>query len=345
MNGENNRSFGLCLYLNIFSIRKLILFLFFINIHTLAYSQVIKGRIFDKQTNEVVMFATVYFNGTFVGTCSNEQGRFELDISKNKSMPLTISAVGYYSTTLNNFSPKEISNIYLMPKLFDLKEVEVSDKSLVRKRKANLKLFKDEFLGTTTNANQCEIINENDISFDYQADIDTLKAFASKPIIIHNQALGYKITYYLDKFEYYKKSESVYFYGNIIFNEDIISDETQKEYYERKRSFAYQGSRMHFFRMLWTDNLKKTEFIIKNSQRTVLKYKNIVVQEANDIKFLSYEKYIEIGFNTSLSYIIFRKRQVYFDKNGYFDPSGIIWKGEMGNQRIADWLPYEYYIE
>ena len=33
---------------------------------------------------------------------------------------------------------------------------------------------------------------------------------------------------------------------------------------------------------------------------------------------------------------------VCFDKQGYFDPLGISWTGEMARQRIADLLPYDY---
>ncbi len=80
---------------------------------------------------------------------------------------------------------------------------------------------------------------------------DTLKAFALKPILIINKALGYNITYYLDKFEYYKPGNSFFFMGNIIFNEDS----TKKMLYERRRKNAFLGSRMHFFRALWTDDL------------------------------------------------------------------------------------------
>src|SRR5664280_3039543 len=88
------------------------------------------------------------------------------------------------------------------------------------------------------------------------SDKDTLKAFASKPILINNNALGYKITYYLDKFEYYKKDRSMFFAGNMIFNEDLGINETQKQLYGERRNEAYLGSRMHFFRALWADDLK-----------------------------------------------------------------------------------------
>jgi hypothetical protein len=54
--------------------------LLFSGLNIVAYNQVIKGTVFDKKTNEKIGFATLYFNGTFVGTYSDENGHFELDI-------------------------------------------------------------------------------------------------------------------------------------------------------------------------------------------------------------------------------------------------------------------------
>jgi hypothetical protein len=83
--------------------RRLTLLLIFINLSTSAFNQVIKGTILEEKIKKAICFATVYFNGTFVGTSSDENGHFELNISKNRLMPLTISAIGYYSVTLSDF--------------------------------------------------------------------------------------------------------------------------------------------------------------------------------------------------------------------------------------------------
>lgn len=325
--------------------RKFILFLLFICLQFVAYAQVIKGTILERKTKQPILYATIYFNGTFVGTTADEDGNFKLDISKNMAMPLTISAIGYYSTTINIIGTANPFIIYLKPKLFELQEVNIKDKSLVRRRRANLRMFKNEFLGTTSNAKDCEILNEKDISFNYESDKDTLIAFASEPIQIINKALGYKITYYLDKFEYYIRSRTVFFYGNIIFQEDVENDESRKIYYDKKRKLTYLGSRMHFFRSLWSDNLTPNKFSIKNIHTKKLKYKDIVIRPNNYRKYIKYHKTIQINFNSKFSFIVFLKEKAYFSEDGYFDPSGIYWKGEMGNQRIADWLPYEYQIE
>jgi hypothetical protein len=324
--------------------KKTILFLLLINFCSFTYSQIIKGTILDKSNDSRISFATIYLNGTYVGTNSDQTGYFELDITKYSSMPLTISALGYYSITLSDFSKDKPLIAYLTPKVFELDEVVVKSKSLSRERKEKLILFRNEFLGPTENGQNCEITNENDISFNYDSDKDTLKAFASKPLLINNRRLGYKITYYLDKFEYYKKTKSFFYQGTIIFNEDSISDKTQKQSIDRRRRYAYLGSRMHFFRELWTNNLSKSGFKILNSSDENLDYKNLVIQKDSLRKFLSYNEKIGIGYysRTPSSYIVFHKNEVFFDKNGYFDSSGVAWEGQMAKLRIGDLLPYEY---
>lgn len=324
--------------------RKYILLFLFTNFYLVAYNQVIKGAVLDKQTISTISFAAVYFSGTFVGTASDQDGNFVLDITKYTSMPLTISAVGYYSFTLTDFSTDEPYMIYLTPKVYEIKQVSIGAKSLVRERKANLKLFKKEFLGTSYNGKKCEIINEDDITFNYGSDVDTLKAFALNPIQIYNTALGYHITYFLDKFEFDKKNKITSFNGNIIVNEDLTLDETNKQSYERRRIRAYLGSYMHFFRTLWADDLRSTFFIIENSAGEGLKYKDVVIQGDNNNKYLRYTQNLNIYYHSDRSNICFLKQQVLFDQNGFFEASGTLWRGKMTLKRIADWLPYNYSV-
>ena len=331
--------------------KKFILIFLFANFNIVAYNQVIRGTVLENKTNSPI-FAAIYFSGTFVGTLSDLNGNFELDISKNASMPLTISSIGYYSVTLTDFLTYKPLIIYMTPKVYEVNEVVVSSKSLVKRRIANINLFKKVFLGSTDNARNCKIINENDITFNYDHDRDTLKAFASKPILIDNRSLGYKITYYLDRFEYYKKDRSMFFAGSLIYNEDLAIDETHKRLYEIRRKDTYLGSRMHFFRALWADDLESAGFKVKNSADKYLNYNDIVDDSLSDslnnhTKFLKYSKDLSILYDTRLTNIVFLKEKVYFDKDGYFDQTGmsIRWEGDMLDKRVGDMLPYTYKIE
>jgi len=330
--------------------RKIILVILFNVIFHGAYSQVIRGTICSEKTKSPISYASVYFNGTFAGTTSDINGNFKLDISDNTSMPLTFSAIGYYSNSIIKFSAIKSLQIYLEPKEYELKEAKVKSKSLVRKRKRYLALFRDEFLGTTLFAGDCKILNEKDITFNYYSDKDTIKAFALKPIVVDNMALGYKVTYYLDKFEYYKEKEATFFAGNIIFKENNATGFIQNQFDENRR-FSYLGSKTQFFKALWSNSLKNNEFKVtvlrslKMEFDITLNYKDIVVLDSKNNKYLKYPEPILINFSGRFSGVTFLKDYIYFDQTGYFDPAGINWTGDMSKKRIADWLPYEYSIE
>jgi hypothetical protein len=323
--------------------KKALLALLVLCLTTTVYGQLIKGIVLDEQTGSPVDYASVFFNGTFVGTTTNEKGGFELDVSKYRTRPLYISAVGYYPQVITDFNPAEIQRVLLKPRVFEIEEVSVVSKSLVRKRKACMRIFEHEFIGNTTNARRCYILNEEDITFNYASDKDTLKAYARRPLRIQNLSLGYDITYYLERFEYDRKNKTVLYTGSIIFNRDLVTDEESLKRYERKREYAYTGSGKHFFRVLWSNSLKSSGFEVKNYRTSdKLKYENIVTEEVSGRKYLHYGEELVIRYFDKLSYISFLKEKVYFEQDGFFDPTGIIWSGTIAKQRIADFLPYEY---
>ena len=259
-------------------------------------------------------------------------------------MPLKISAIGYYTATLTDYEYQGQSIVYLKPKVYEIGEAAVKSKSLTRKRKRNLRLFRAEFIGSSVNANNCVITNEEDITFNYGSDRDTLRVFTRKPIQVENKSLGYKVIYYLDIFEYYRRSRALFFSGEIKFIEDVNIEEPNKSYVIRREN-TYRGSRMHFFRSLWANELESNGFIFTNTSNNVVKPESIVVQSEDGYKHLTYSEQLIIGYNQKrYSEVSFLKDEVYFDESGYFDPAGINWEGDMANKRVADWLPYDYSI-
>lgn len=345
--------------------RKYILLFLFVIGYTIGYSQIVRGIILDSKTKTPISFASVYFKSTLAGTISDEKGYFELDRSKYPSMSITISCIGYYSFTLADFSTSQPIQIFLKSKEYEIKETVIKSKSLVKDRMRYMKKFKEEFLGKNENARKCKILNDSDITFDYYANKDTLRAFALKPILIENEALGYLVTSYLDKFEYSRKSKKVCLIGNIVFKE-YPTNKKKQMVYAKNRKNAYLGSRMHFFRSLSGNdsivdgfkiaNPSNESLLLKdlaagikitNSSYYYLHLKDIVVQDSLGNRYLSYPSGLKIIYpeGRGRTYISFLKKYVFFDKTGYFDSSGIAWDGTMGYQRIADWLPYEYTIE
>jgi hypothetical protein len=316
-----------------------------INTFIVGQAQTVRGIVLDKSDSVKINFASAYINGTYIGTNTDQNGYFELDITKHNSLPLTISALGYYSATLTNFATDKILEVYLTPKTFELKEVVVAAKSHAKERKVNLKLFRSQFLGSTANGQKCVIMNEDDITFVNTG--DSLKAFASKPILITNYGLGYKITYYLDEFEFDRQNGYFLYRGNAVFNEDMAAGMAQKKIFEKRRRTAYIGSIIHFFSSLWANSLESNGFSIRNSEGERIKYEDIVTIGTDFKKYLSHKGNLFIYFLSKPpdSYVELLKDKVFFDRVGYFDGSGVKIVGQMAQQRIGDLLPYDYKLK
>ena len=78
-------------------------------------------KLFDKQTNLPVSFATIKVLNSPKGTIAGEDGNFQLKIEPSDSVLIT--SVGYYSIIL---SGKNISTkLYLEPKIKQLSEITI----------------------------------------------------------------------------------------------------------------------------------------------------------------------------------------------------------------------------
>jgi hypothetical protein len=320
-----------------------------------GYSQIIRGTVLDATNKAPVTFATIYIDGSFVAVYSDQQGQFELNITGYTSMPIIVSALGYYSVTLKDIPAGKNLAIYMKPKVFEIKEVLVTAKGSKRQRAKNLRIFKSQFLGETFNATRCEIVNEDDIAVQNNKNSDTVKAYASKPIIIRNKALGYTVTYFLDRFEYCISDRLLDMKGNILFREGISVRNSQEKQFERRRQNTFKGSRIHFFRALWADRLTEEGFTL-NKTVQIVKYGDLQghidsIPEFLELKILICDDKLPVRYFVNYktkalgSAMIVNTQFVIFKQNGFFDGSAMIWEGEMAKQRVADWLPYEYKME
>ena len=338
-------------YGHIPDLKKLALLFAFSILCQFGNSQIIKGTILDGETKSPISYAVIYFDGTSVASYTDAKGSFRLDIRNNLSMPLTISALGYYSTNISDFSPGKDILVYLEPKIFEMRDISINARGNPQIRRENMAIFRREFLGRTRNAKECEIINEDDIRFITSSDKDTIRAICLKPLFIVNRGLGYKITYYLNKFEYIKSAYINQFIGNSLFDEDTISI-LEKQNFKARRDLAYFGSKMHFIRSLWHDDLKTDGYIVKNAKRQ-LSYRDLVRNQlitdtAQRKKNIYYSEAIPMILSIewrpgkAKSGIELSRNNIFFDKTGYYKGPGIIWHGEMAKQGIADLLPYDY---
>lgn len=170
----------------------------------------------------------------------------------------------------------------------------------------------------------------------------TVEASSDKPIILHNKALGFKITYYLEHFKHGPGTTS--FSGNYYFEPDTSLRGKYLNRVERRRREAYLGSRMHFIRSLYHGRIQQEGYTVLDYSAKDRDPIGLVVDDQNSRGIIIKSRLAVIykGETRTITYLDKKKDFTFIDKNGFYDPAGIMWSGGMANQRIGDLLPFEY---
>ena len=320
--------------------------------------QTIEGYIYDFKTKQPLESVSIYFDGTTIGTTTNKQGYFNIEISNTIEASLVISYIGYDTKILPKNKLNSLSSIFLTEKTTNLDEVVITNDDWSRERK--LRVFRNEFIGKTAEFNFCKILNEKDIRLKYNRHLNTLIAYADRPIIIKNKYLGYILYYDLIDFEVqYKKSipdnlniiHYVFFSGTCRFEE--LKAEPSKRHL-RARRIAYNGSTLDFMRSLVNNTLKENlfEVFIKGKDSdiyfpaTFKKAFKIVTNLNNFTVSLLDENVTTIRYNKfEQSTIEMKDGHDFFtvDTFGNYAPvNAITFGGEFGRKRISTMLPSNY---
>ncbi len=318
-----------------------------------THAQVVKGKVVDAATGNPIAQASVYLKALSKGTTSNARGEFVLYTNETK-IPLIISSIGYQPDTIDNYNGKTLI-IKLSPRAQVLREVVIGGKN----REKYMKIFLTEFIGSHNK--DCIISNPEVIKFTYHKETRILEAKVNQPLIIQNKKLGYKITYFLTAFSHSLTELETSYKGNYVFADDTLGlTPTEIKEIRKARDKAYYGSRMHFIRSVWADDLKKNKFfylytnlydlrinfifnnIINASKEQLLN--NIFTKIINPIGYFWYLPVTSIVYNgVDKSDVTFQSgtKNVVINANSY-NESNLLWSGKMGEQRVRDLLPVDF---
>ena len=91
----------------------------------ISFSQEIRGKVVDKETNKAVAFANVAIKGTKIGVTSDDRGMFSIKRNSKDSLFIEISFIGYKKES--KFIPidKEYIEIALTKESKELETVSV----------------------------------------------------------------------------------------------------------------------------------------------------------------------------------------------------------------------------
>lgn len=330
---------------------------------------IVKGRVLDDSTRAPLPFTNVFVSNSTIGAATDAAGKFELKGVPLGTQEFVASLVGYAPQTivlrLRDTTVYEME-FRLKPQAIQIPGVMVEAKE-PKEWKQNLQKFTGLFLGSTSNAAQCTMLNPEVLDFKADAETEQFTATAREPVIIENRAFGYRIEYFLDffterwrSFEFSPTWKSIEFIGRTRFTPLHPQNENEMKQWENNRRKAYYGSERHFL----------TALVQKSSQKEGFEVYSIMVGRLEDAiesrrgyrvdadtlltpgefwfeRKLSFQGLLQIVYDrggaSQISVIKLDRPPVVVYTNGLLvDPLGITTFGTWASHRTAEMLPTDY---
>lgn len=226
----------------------------------------VRGKVLGAPDKQGLGAASVFFSNTSVGVVTKADGSFVLGPVSNGRYDLVVSLLGYETAKQEvmvgaGVTPAEVV-VLLQPRATVLQEVVVQSYDKDGWNKWG-EFFLENLIGQTPNADQCQLLNKEAVKIKHSKSTNVLRAFADEPLIIENQALGYKLQYELSLFEYNFRTGVFYYQGYPLFIPMVASRPAQQKRWDRNREEAYQGSLMHFLRAVFRNKIAEEGFQVR----------------------------------------------------------------------------------
>lgn len=222
-------------------------------------SSVVRGRVVDAETNNPLPHTHVFVAQSMNGTVTDSTGRFYLDEVHPAAKRLYVSRVGHTNRAVAlEPTPGRTQDftLRLEPEVLKTPPVTVSaerDEEWYER----LDRFKRLFIGTSTYAEDCTLLNPEVLRFE-QKWWGKFEVRAEKPLVIENRALGYRLRYFLKEFE--ERGSVVRWDGEPLFEPLSPDDSMEAAQWRQNRREAYRGSLRHFLDALLDDRLEQEQF-------------------------------------------------------------------------------------
>jgi hypothetical protein len=324
--------------------------------------------------NTAIPGASVFIEGTTMGTQTDANGHFSLKNIPAGRHRLVASMVGYVpKMVLIDFPGKTSELTFSLEEdnktLAEVRVVGTQDKTWEKQFRA----FEKGFLGESYSKKEVYITNREVVDFTENEEAFTAKA--TQPLQIVNKTLGYKITYFMDNFE--KTNSLTAYKGLASFEKLVPEDARQERRWQRNRVEAYEGSMKHFLKALvenrleeegfnayllkpeYLNNLRRGLFFDRNNERHVaFKAADLRgVTSTEGLTTLEWRIPMEIVFNKKrvarpifmdapYPYtILIPKGLIQVTNTGdIMNPYSIEMRGDMGKIGMADLLPLDFDI-
>ncbi|MCU7494964.1 MAG: carboxypeptidase-like regulatory domain-containing protein [Ignavibacteria bacterium] len=213
------------------------------------------GRILDDISGKAIANVNVYLSNSLLGTVTNDSGYYIITGIHDGTYEAVASFMGYESMS-QVVTFDEIKNLKkdfrLKQKTYILNDVNITAANANDWRQ-NYALFCELFLGKSDFAKECEIENKEQIDLKWES-FDVLTAKCSVPLIIVNNALGYRINCVLEQFRWDKANKMVNYVVKPGFSLLEPQEATDTLKWKQNRLRAYEFSIERFLGSLISDN-------------------------------------------------------------------------------------------
>ena len=209
--------------------------------------RVLAGRVADAETGAPLAAAHVFLAHSTRGTTTADDGTFRLGAVPAGAHEVAVSMLGYalHVYDLAADAPDSLFlDVRLHPAVLPLGAIEVAAERPPSWH-ASLDLFLRLFLGETENAARCTLHNPEVLVFEGDPAAGHLRAEATAPLLVENQALGYLISFHLVEFA--TDGETVRYRGLPHYADLEPRNRREERRWRRRRRDAYEGSPQHFF--------------------------------------------------------------------------------------------------
>jgi len=281
-----------------------------VSITTFGQRLLLTGSVKDK-SGQILPGTGIYVSGYKIATVADNNGNYVL-LLKPGNYDVLFQLIGYKALNKNMViadQPVQL-DVILQESITQLAEVTIKPDP---DRAHYIAMFKDFFVGTTPNAIECKIVNPDVLLIDYEKTEGKLTVKTTDFLVIENQALGYRIKYLINHFEWSSKTRIVYYEGFPHY-EDLKGSERKKRIWAKKRLLAYSGSPQHFFKSLYNGTVSKQGFIIHklitqpNTERPDDSLINENVKRLTKKQMMTTGKILIGGADDSLSYWLAKKK-------------------------------------
>jgi len=331
----------------------------------------VRGVVLDAESRTPLVNVNVFLSNTKIGTGTDAQGAYTLTGIPPGRYDLVFSRVGYERVirpVLLNADKTIMVNAHLKPRVIAIAGVDVVGEGSANawERRRNIRIFLEEFLGKTSNARGCKVLNQDKIRLWIDSS-EKLNASTDSAIVVENRALGYRLSVELIYFTYDINLKGVKLFYYPRFEDLAPADSDEARRWEANRAKSYLGSRRHFFRSLFNRSLSNDNYLVTSGRGVDLANRPgypitdslhiafspdsttcVLTMDAAFANAESYRVDFRAGFARSrlqdFSSSIFEARQSHINivYGELDDPRSIAVYGRWANERVADELPLEY---